>query len=1833
MRKFPLVLGLVFCFAALAPANAQVTRLQAREAEWKSYSLPTVNFARYTDPEKKIVFRAPADWKQEGSELVFNGPHTATIRAVIQKLPDGYPLQDYFGAILQVVKDTPGAAETTLTRKTQLQDLEAREITFESVDPEGELYRSTSWITINGPVAVVFNFQSPVANAAELEPTFKAVVQSILFTRPDYSRFEDLRNSSIKSHAPGPINEIEQIVASLNDVNPERESAVARLSALFSSAPDTTIDLLLDRRPLIRAAVAQALARSNNTTLTPFLWELIDAREPFIAEAAARSLANSPNLVTEMLKHSFWGMNTEPIARIWPFMSKEKQNELLQTIFKQTAIKNSPPPAAKVFAPAKGRPKNNVSVAVGELLPAKPGQTELETLTDPSRDPNVQIGALTLLSSIPPEEFALPLEKLIAAHYDPLVAIGLQVANDRGEMLPVNLLLPLVSSADEQVSKLAAESLGQSAVVADIPRIEALISKDGSKKTVDEELRRSVKKIRFRDGLRTASAAEKHELILKTQSDAALANFAWRHDCEGWTAGCSPATPLKNGLTIKPFGENLFPKNVRHYTAIPKPAEAVQKFYETLHELQMESPRAQSHLVLMLGNMRQMIGEELSAPTDADTLFRYTGIDPDSPIVLGAWTAPNAKNSTTVAERKAIVLRVKDRARFERVVERFQRGAGGFTDLTHYLAIGTRAAAALPAFLPLIAQALLSHDDAKPKSGPLLQYSLVGNTEWNGLRIKNIEHTWINSDWKISGSNTYLLYVGDTAILASDIATLRELALNASNGGEGQLIADNPEFRRALERSGDVVYFSDIKAVFEEASDTDKNSPARVSESGALKFTGSAWENSHQISFDESDWAKALLPFQPKELSAPRELLPASTIAYYLMKIDFAAASTSSAKNLVPNEHLEAFAKVWALDLKQDVMPELGPECGAVMLELPEMESLDAGTWAFFCKLKSNKLSEALTTGKLFRGIGPTADVAQLKIGEDSYFVAARRGFLVVSNAAKGLAVLDGKSNLTATRDYSRAVEKVPDGIVAFGGYNLEAAIAAASRKTKENELNEQIASVIFSIASAFHSQHFFATANPGSVQAHSSVSMDREGRYRVADFSYLPRAENIIFATVEPRGLPITDQNRLSDLVLRVKAKAPGPIDDIKDDIVNTHQTVEQKSATELILKIAARRSEPEQSIQLPVNDPALAQYLKATAEFAADNKEVQDRAREITGADRDAWSVARKLADWTHKNLEWKYVAHADASATLATREADCTEFSELFIGMARSLGLPARMVSGLAYSGSSFGGHAWVEVWIGKWIELDPTWGTNFVDATHIRNTSNALLTSAGLNLIELEVVEAKRTAAEFQKSPRALAEHLVKTIPQSDRPEIAAAMDIEILTDQFMGAGSWARLSETERDQMWSAYRRVLLAIMLRYGKSESTINSMHLFHVEEKGDVAEAICVSEPNANLLKLKFVRRDGVWSLVEVLDTDDALYVASETLRPTLNIIEKTRAGEKIAPSGLSEYMRALFLIQGKEEKALELLNGLLKSKPKDQGVRFLKAQALLKLDKSDEAKSLLTELSNENYAPAVFRLASQYSHSDTEAENKLAVNLYERYIVLEPHDPRAVSRLASAYEGVEDYAKAEVMYRKAIEMESFDTTNYSNLIEFLIMQDRIGEVRPLLVAGEKYAQKDEDLFGDVIELLTDWDETEHAEKFAASEPSRMKTSALANYSLGLAYIDAKRYVEAMRLLSRAAEINKTWPAPHTAIALLHRRQSRWLLALKAADHAVALDGQFAEGHYYRACALARLGRTSEAMTALKKSLELAPYWAASMAEEKDLERLSSLPEFKKLIPPPKP
>ena len=48
----------------------------------------------------------------------------------------------------------------------------------------------------------------------------------------------------------------------------------------------------------------------------------------------------------------------------------------------------------------------------------------------------------------------------------------------------------------------------------------------------------------------------------------------------------------------------------------------------------------------------------------------------------------------------------------------------------------------------------------------------------------------------------------------------------------------------------------------------------------------------------------------------------------------------------------------------------------------------------------------------------------------------------------------------------------------------------------------------------------------------------------------------------------------------------------------------------------------------------------------------------------------------------------------------------------------GIPARIAAGMVYMDSAFYYHAWSEVWLGRWVAIDPVLDQLPADATHIK-----------------------------------------------------------------------------------------------------------------------------------------------------------------------------------------------------------------------------------------------------------------------------------------------------------------------------------------------------------------------------------------------------------------------------------------------------------------------------------------------------------------------------------
>jgi len=166
------------------------------------------------------------------------------------------------------------------------------------------------------------------------------------------------------------------------------------------------------------------------------------------------------------------------------------------------------------------------------------------------------------------------------------------------------------------------------------------------------------------------------------------------------------------------------------------------------------------------------------------------------------------------------------------------------------------------------------------------------------------------------------------------------------------------------------------------------------------------------------------------------------------------------------------------------------------------------------------------------------------------------------------------------------------------------------------------------------------------------------------------------------------------------------------------------------------------------PTNEfPASVQeYIDFTA-VTDTSPEIQLKVNELISGVTDYFTAIATLTKFVSFYLEYNPLyapLSTPASEVYEQQGGVCDEFSSLLISMMRNAGIPARFVSGFAYTNTgertctNFGPHSWVEVYVPDygWIQIDPTYKEFFgVDAGHVPLYES---NDAGTNIINASIV---------------------------------------------------------------------------------------------------------------------------------------------------------------------------------------------------------------------------------------------------------------------------------------------------------------------------------------------------------------------------------------------------------------------------------------------------------------------------------------------------------------
>jgi len=186
----------------------------------------------------------------------------------------------------------------------------------------------------------------------------------------------------------------------------------------------------------------------------------------------------------------------------------------------------------------------------------------------------------------------------------------------------------------------------------------------------------------------------------------------------------------------------------------------------------------------------------------------------------------------------------------------------------------------------------------------------------------------------------------------------------------------------------------------------------------------------------------------------------------------------------------------------------------------------------------------------------------------------------------------------------------------------------------------------------------------------------------------------------------------------------------------------------------IRLSRPDPPVDIWKQPTETELKTFLVSDPFITADAPAVREVATELARTDGNPWNLACAINQWVYRELHKERVVTLPSAAdVLKQRRGDCSEHSLLAVALMRAAGIPSRIAVGIAWSDElrAFGYHAWVEALTSSgWIPMDPTFGQDLADATHLKLLDGSidawtrLLRFAGK--IRVEILEVSPAAEQ-------------------------------------------------------------------------------------------------------------------------------------------------------------------------------------------------------------------------------------------------------------------------------------------------------------------------------------------------------------------------------------------------------------------------------------------------------------------------------------------------------
>ena len=252
-------------------------------------------------------------------------------------------------------------------------------------------------------------------------------------------------------------------------------------------------------------------------------------------------------------------------------------------------------------------------------------------------------------------------------------------------------------------------------------------------------------------------------------------------------------------------------------------------------------------------------------------------------------------------------------------------------------------------------------------------------------------------------------------------------------------------------------------------------------------------------------------------------------------------------------------------------------------------------------------------------------------------------------------------------------------------------------------------------------------------------------------EFEY--RVDLVSIATAEGQSgrlwLPMPADTRDQE-VLSVSVESPLPHREEHDALGNRMAYIDWEGRLppgEVVFRYTVKRTPsvgiPAGAVSEPYDDPQ--RFLRAAKKIPLDGMIAQLGTQEAKGKASDSEKI-RAFYDYVYDNMRYAKTGtgwgRGDAIWACTEKYGNCTDFHSLFMGMARSQGIPARFMIGFPIphdrtESEISGYHCWAEAWdpAQGWVPMDASeaWKARQADAFFGKLPSDRIVFTVGRDLV--------------------------------------------------------------------------------------------------------------------------------------------------------------------------------------------------------------------------------------------------------------------------------------------------------------------------------------------------------------------------------------------------------------------------------------------------------------------------------------------------------------------